>query len=266
MAIRVVFHLADLHIRNFQFHDQYRKLFNQMISEFKKMCDGYSSEEVRIVIAGDLFHQKISISNEQIIFTSWLLTKLSNIGKVIIIPGNHDFLENNHGRVDSITPVVDLLNDDNITYFRESGVFTDENIEWVVYSLYDHNKRPVFDREVGKFYIGLFHGPIIGCKTTTFEIEDGYDKNIFHGCDIVMCGDIHSRQILQHETTKIFMVGSCIQQNFGENIEGHGFAVYNVEDDTYNSFDLKNDSPYLKFKITDIEDIENEKEQLLNLR
>ncbi|WP_230677605.1 metallophosphoesterase, partial [Streptococcus pneumoniae] len=67
-------------------------------------------DDVRIVITGDIAHQKINISNEQLMLTSWLLNKLTEFGKVVIIPGNHDFLENNTERLDSITPVVELLN------------------------------------------------------------------------------------------------------------------------------------------------------------
>ena len=29
-----------------------------------------------------------------------------------------------------------------------------------------------------------------------YEIEDGYNLDIFEGCDVVMCGDIHKRGVL----------------------------------------------------------------------
>jgi DNA repair exonuclease SbcCD nuclease subunit len=267
--IKLIYHIADLHIRNYHFHDQYRKVLNQMIERFKEQSQGYTPEEIRIVIAGDFFHQKISISNEQTMFAAWLLNKLSKIGRVIIIPGNHDFLENNHGRLDSITPVVNLIENPNVTYYRESGVFEDENINWVIYSLYNNNKRPDFTND-GRLHVGVFHGAINGCKTNTAHvIEHGYQVEIFEGCDVVLCGDIHSRQVLFLESngkkTPIIQPGSVIQQNFGETIKYHGFCVYNVEKGTYVFEDLINDSPYLKFKITDIADIENGNEVLCNL-
>jgi len=40
--------------------------------------------------------------------------------------------------------------------------------------------------------------------------------------------------------------------------------VYNVTTEKYKFFTLDNPQPYLNFKITDIEDIENKKEILTN--
>jgi DNA repair exonuclease SbcCD nuclease subunit len=96
-------------------HDLYKAQFDKLIEEVKQhsiqwTADGIRWDEIRIVIAGDIAHQKINISNEQLLLTSWFLNQLSGYGKVVIIPGNHDFLENNHERLDSITPVVELLN------------------------------------------------------------------------------------------------------------------------------------------------------------
>ena len=94
---------------------------------------------------------------------SWFIDKLTDLGHVVIIPGNHDFLVNNTERLDSITPIVELLNKpDKIYYYNESGVYKDDGINWVVYSLYQNNQRPKFEKEVGVYYVGLFHGPIQG--------------------------------------------------------------------------------------------------------
>jgi len=60
------------------------------------------------------------------------------------------------------------------------------------------------------------------------------------------------------------MIGSTIQQNFGESINRHGFGIYNVEDDKYETVDLHNYRPFLKFKITDITDLEHGVEKLTN--
>ena len=73
-----------------------------------------------MVIAGDIAHQKINISNEQLMLTSWFLEQLGEFGKVVIIPGNHDFLENNTQRLDSISPIVELLYDEPIVYYKDS--------------------------------------------------------------------------------------------------------------------------------------------------
>lgn len=271
--IKKVVHITDLHIKTIQQHDNYENYFNNFINEVKISLLAYQYNEIRFVITGDIAHHKINISNEQILLTSNFFSQLTKIGKLIIIPGNHDFLENNVERIDSITPIIELMKNENISYFKDTGVYTDENIKWVVYSLYQHNVKPNFEKETGFTYIGLFHGPINGFSTDVgYVFEDVYDKINFHGCDIVLCGDIHKRAtqylnsydnlINRYKDIPIIYQGSFIQQNFGETIKHHGYGVYDVLKDKYESFDLDNNQPYMVFKIKDINDLGNEK--LLN--
>ena len=264
--IKKIIHIADIHIRTFQLHEHYKRQMNILLEHLRDELSGYyHPDDVRIVIAGDIAHQKINISNEQILLTSWFLNELSNHGKVVIIPGNHDFLENNITRMDSITPIVELINNENISYYKDCGVYDDENIKWVVYSLYQHNQRPNFKKEDD--YVGLFHGPIQGLSTDMgFEFEDAYDKLNFLDLDVLLCGDIHKRQVFDLSgQPKGVMVGSLIQQNFGETIKHHGYGTYDVETNQYKFVDLPNEQPFLHFSISDIKDIENGKEELLNL-
>jgi DNA repair exonuclease SbcCD nuclease subunit len=266
--VKRVIHIADLHIRTIQMHELYKQQFEKLIDELIVETSNFNHDEIRVVIAGDVAHQKINISNEQLMLTSWFFKELvEKIGKVVIIPGNHDFLENNVQRMDSITPVVELLNDKNISYYKDSGVYSDDNINWVVYSLYQHNVKPEFEKENDKFHIGLFHGPIQGMSTDMgFEFEDAYDQLNFVGLDLLLCGDIHKRQTFTlPEGGKAVMIGSLIQQNFGETVNHHGYGIYDVETDHYSFHNLENEKPFLHFTIKDINDIENEKENLVNL-
>ena len=270
--VKKIIHIADLHIRKIQLHDLYREQFEILIDEIRQHNilwhqENIQYEEIRIVIAGDIAHQKINISNEQLLLTSWFLKELSKYGKVVIIPGNHDFLENNTQRMDSITPVVQLLDDPTIVYYKDSGDYMDENIQWVVYSLYQHNARPEFTKDENKLTVGLFHGPIQGMSTDLgYEFEDAYDRLNFVDLDLLLCGDIHKRQQFQLPSGgKAIMVGSLIQQNFGETIKHHGYGIYDVEKDEYEFHDLPNEQPFIHFSINDIKDIENETEEQLNL-
>lgn len=197
--VKKIIHIADIHIRTNQLHDSYKRQFEIFIDEIKKLHFQYGPEEIRIVIAGDIFHNKITISNEQILLASWLFNELSKCANLVIIPGNHDFLEKNQERIDSITPIVELLNNPDISYYKDCGVYQDDGIKWVVYSLYQHNQRPDFKREDNDkdLYVGLFHGPIQGMSTNLgFNFDESYDKLNFNGLDIVMCGDIHCQQLL----------------------------------------------------------------------
>jgi DNA repair exonuclease SbcCD nuclease subunit len=272
--VKKIIHIADLHIRTIQMHDLYKAQFDKLIKElsnkvFEWAEEGVEWNEIRIVIAGDIAHQKINISNEQLLLTSWFIKELTEYGKVIIIPGNHDFLENNVQRMDSITPVVELLGNPHITYLKDSGdyVDVDGNIQWVVYSLYQHNARPEFIKQEGLLTVGLFHGPIQGLSTDLgFEFEDAYDKLNFVGLDLLLCGDIHKRQtFILPGGGKGVMVGSLIQQNFGETVKHHGYGMYDVKTNTYTFHDLPYEQPFLHFTINDIKDIENEIEKNVNL-
>jgi DNA repair exonuclease SbcCD nuclease subunit len=258
--IKQIVHISDLHIRTFQLHDMYRRQFQILIEMLETKLSDYAHDEIRVVITGDIAHQKINISNEQMMLTSWFIGELSKkIGKVVIIPGNHDFLENNISRLDSISPIVQLLNSEDITYHRDYGVYEDENINWVVYSLYQHNQKPDFIREDGKLYVGLFHGPIQGLSTDLgYEFEHAYSPLNFVGLDLLLCGDIHKRQMFTLPNGgKAIMIGSLIQQNFGENVNHHGYGIYDVEKDEYLTYDIENQEPFLHFLISDISDIEN---------
>lgn len=205
--IKRICHLADIHIRTFRMHDEYKDVFKTLISDLTTLLAGYSREEIRIVIAGDLVHQKIVISNEQLMLGTWFLRELEKIGPVVMIAGNHDLLENNKDRMDSISPMVQFLPDQEINYFKESKCYLDGNIVWCVYSIFEENARPNIEAARAQFgddktYIGLFHAPIINAKTDIgYEIDHGAELDIFEGCDIVMLGDIHKRQIFNHKQT-----------------------------------------------------------------
>ena len=269
--VKKIVHLADIHIRTLRLHDEYKDVFKSLMKDVKELISGYEREEVRIVIAGDLVHQKIVISNEQLILGTWFLRKLEEIAPVILIAGNHDLLENNVNRMDSISPMVQFLGDKEINYFKESKCYLDDNIVWCPYSIFEENARPDIESARAEFgddktYIGLFHAPLINAKTDIgYEIDHGAELDIFEGCDMVMLGDIHKRQTFNHKGIIIAYPSSLVQQNFGENISKHGFLFWDVETRTFTEHDVENKSPYYQFKITSLEDIENGTEKITNL-
>ena len=252
-------HFSDLHIRLFKDHDLYRDIVTDMLSKFSEI------KPDRIVFTGDLVHSKNQMTPELIEMVSWVLTECSKIAKTILIIGNHDFLENNMSRLDALTPIIDSLNNENIVYYKDRGEYTDENIDWVVYSLMDHNIPPDISKS-DRVKIGLFHGPVQGLTTDIgYKFESGFETDKFAGCDLVLCGDIHKRQVFNIPGgKKAYMIGSTIQQNYGETINKHGFGIYDVVNDKYEFVDLHNPRPFLSFKLSSYEDIENGKEYLAN--
>jgi DNA repair exonuclease SbcCD nuclease subunit len=256
--IKTICHFSDLHLRLIKDHDLYKSILIDMFNQFKDI------KPDRIVFSGDLVHSKNQVSPELIEMVRWTLDECSKIAKTIIIVGNHDMLENNLSRLDTLTPIIESMNNDNIVYYKDRGVYVDENIDWVVYSLFEHNIPPTIEKS-NNIKIGLFHGPIIGLYTDIgYKFETGYEVSKFEGCDIVLCGDIHKRQIIYLDKTPIIQVGSTIQQNYGESIKKHGFGIYDVVKDEYSFVDLDNPKPFLKFAINSFEDIIDGKEKLLN--
>lgn len=258
--IKKLVHFSDLHVRLFKDHELYRGILTDMFNQFKEIAPD------RIVFTGDLVHSKNQMTPELIEFVAWVLTECSKIAKTVLIIGNHDFLENNMSRLDALTPIIDSLQDENIVYLKNRGVYQDENIDWVVYSLMDHNIPPDIEKS-DRLKIGLFHGPVQGLTTDIgYKFETGFESDKFDGCDLVLCGDIHKRQIFNIPGgKKAYMIGSTIQQNFGETINKHGFGVYDVTTDEYSVVDLKNSKPFLSFKLKSFDDIINGTEKLANV-
>jgi DNA repair exonuclease SbcCD nuclease subunit len=258
--IKKLIHFSDLHIKLYKDQERYRKILESCFKEWKKV------KPDRIVFTGDLVHSKNQMTPELLDIVTWLLKECTKICKTLILIGNHDFLENNLERLDTLSPIIKTLSDDNIIYLKDGGLVEDENVVWVVYSLMNHNKKPHINKIKNKTYIGLFHGTIQGLVTDMgFAFEDGYNINEFAGCDIVLAGDIHKRQVVDiPNNKKAYMVGSLIQQNFGEGIRNHGYGIYDIIKDNYIFKDVDNYSPYLNFKINDISDIEHGKERLTN--
>ncbi len=261
--ITKIAHIADIHFRNIQRHNEFRAICENFIDQMKKI------KPERIVIAGDLVHSRNQISPELVNELSWFLLECSKVtGKVIIIPGNHDIVEQNKERMDAITPIHNALDVDNIVYYKKSGLYQDENVVWTVFSIFD-NHMPPDNLEMRPYegtYVGLYHGTIVGATNEMgFKFTHGAELTKFNTCDVVLCGDIHKRQVFRVGNTPVIMVGSFIQQNFGETVGEHGFNVVSLGSEiSYEFHDIENPVKYLTFKITDISDIEEQNELLVN--
>jgi DNA repair exonuclease SbcCD nuclease subunit len=269
MLIKKIVHLADIHIRTYRHHDEYEEVFENLYTKCKELTKDYDYDEVRIVIVGDVLHQKITISNESLLVTSKFFNKLSEIAPLVVVAGNHDLLENNIERMDSITPVIELLNSDKINYYKGKECYLDNNIVWCNYSIFEHNERPDIESaraEYGddKTYVGLFHAPIIGAKTDLgYTFDTGTRVDFFSGCDFVLLGDIHKRQDLEFDIPVTYS-GSLIQQDFGESVSNHGFLLWDVESRTYEGFEVENPYKYYLFEVNSIDDVDNNEEILKN--
>lgn len=272
--IKLVIHTADIHIRNFQRLDEYNEQLMKFIEKCKELAEPYEKDEVRIAIVGDILQSKNDISPELISFTSAFLRELEQIAKVIFIAGNHDLIVSNKTRKDAITGIFETAQFEN-TFFLDyeldfqSGYVIDDNITWCVYSIYNGYLKPDIQKAKEETpnnkFVGLYHGMIVGSTLNNGSVVDsGIDGDVFSGCDCVMAGDIHKRQILKRGDVPIVYCGSLIQQTFGETITQHGFSVWNMETMEHNFVDLETEYGLYDFEISSFDDIDNDKEILKN--
>lgn len=276
--VKCVIQVADIHVRNMMRHEEYVEQFENFIESCRDVIKKgkYEKDEVRILICGDLVHQKNTISNELITLISVFIRKLEDVAKVLVYTGNHDLVVNNLGRMDTLTAVFDTAGFDNAVLLDqltdyESGTMVDDNIIWALYSIHDDYRRP--DIESAKeeapdnIVVGLFHGPVVGSQVNNGTVmESGIDGDVFEGCDVVMAGDIHKRQILKKKGVQIVYPGSLIQQNFGETVTQHGYAVWDLTKKILKPKFIDLDTTYglYDFSIESVEDVDNDNEKLIN--
>lgn len=268
--VKLIFHLADIHIRTYVLHKEFQEVFDDLYLKLKELMVGYQYDEVRIALVGDLVHSKNNISNEQLTICSEFLKKLADIAPLVVVAGNHDLNLNNKDRMDSITPMIKLLNHSNINYYTESKCYLDTNIIWANYSIFEDNAKPEIEafkiENKGEYTtIGLFHGPILNAKTDIgYEFEHATSLEHFEGCDIVMLGDIHKEQSFNYKGTPICFCGSLLQNNFGETVGNHGFLSWDIETRKFTKHNIETNFGFYNFKVKSVEDIENNKEILTN--
>ena len=233
MTVKIA-HIADVHWRGLSRHEEYRKTFEIFFEQCRELQPDY------IYIGGDIVHSKTqNISPELISNLSWWFSEMAKICHVVVILGNHDGLMLNSDRMDTVSPIIEALNNPNISFYKDSGTFQFKNhpgFNWCVLSCFDtpnwKNARP----KKGDVNVALYHGAIWGSHTDMEFMLEGDDSiDIFDGYDFAMLGDIHKRQALDKEK-RIWYSGSTIPQNFGET-QQKGFLFWQIEDK--NNFDVK---------------------------
>jgi DNA repair exonuclease SbcCD ATPase subunit len=231
--IKTIAHLADIHIRKLWRFIEYREVFSRLYEKLKQLKPDL------IFVGGDIVHGKLDTSPEETRLVADFFLRLSDISELIVIPGNHDVNLNNKSREDTLSPIIDLVKqiNSNVHYWKQSGQYTIQNVDFGVMSIFDRDKNgnqivhnlPNPGDLDNEHTIAVFHGGV-----GTFEVDTGLqmtDKNVstktFKGYNIVMLGDIHKRQFLNVDKT-IGYPGSLIQQNFAEDTS-KGFLLWDLD-------------------------------------
>jgi DNA repair exonuclease SbcCD ATPase subunit/DNA repair exonuclease SbcCD nuclease subunit len=217
-------HVADTHIKNLKYHDEYREIFNKMYEIMREQ------KVDAIVHCGDIAHTKTQISPEFVDMTGEFFKNLASIAPTYIILGNHDGNLRNDSRQDAITPIVSALNLPNLFLLKDSGEMAiSDDVTLNVMSVFDQENwvKPV---NPDKINIALLHGSVSGVQTdTNYVMEHGeFTVDIFEGHDYAFLGDIHkTNQILDLEG-RVRYPGSTVQQNFGET-DDKGFLIWDIQ-------------------------------------
>ena len=269
---------ADIHIKNVEDIDVLGESLDLFVEDVKKISEEESKKgnEVRVVIAGDIFDQKITVTNEAQMLAYKFFRSLDQVCKTYVIAGNHDYIVNNTDRLDSLTPIFQMSKFKQILYLDaelgyDSGIYVDDNVVFHLYSSFS-GFTPTFAESVriqypDKVHVGIIHGDVQGATTyTNFVADKGVDPNTFKGLDFVVAGHIHKRQVIKKNGVPIIYCSSITQKNFGEGITGHGYVVWDLNNDnSYEFVDLPIVKGYYGFEITSEKDFENDKEILTNL-
>jgi DNA repair exonuclease SbcCD ATPase subunit/DNA repair exonuclease SbcCD nuclease subunit len=246
MTYKYIIHLADIHIRTgtetYSRYNEYLIVFENLKKSL--LYNKINNDNSIILVAGDIFHNKNKVENFGLNLFKQLITILTNIAKTVIIPGNHDFLQqypNDPSLLDSIL----LTNIQNLYYLNTTTTITFDNIGISTISVKDTlipgegsgiikdlpDFPTNFDKKI-KTKVALFHGSF--CKTyfnhnQEVDSNNSYPLEMLKDFDIACLGDIHLHQSNIYKNCSYAYSGSLIQQNFGEDIIDHGYLIWNIK-------------------------------------
>ena len=236
-----IFHVSDIHIRTLKRHTEYREVFKNMFT----YINSQSTENSIAVVTGDIVHSKLDMSPELV----QMLVDFFNGFAIptIVILGNHDMNLNNMHRIDAVSPILDVINNTNIIFIKDNGLFEFGGITWnhmaVDKTPDEYVRAKDFD---APYKIALHHGAVNTAKTDIgYQISNEHVTiEMFTGHDITLLGDIHKPAQFLDAAQTIAYPGSLIQQNHGEALD-HGILVWDVENRRADFAEIQNDYGYV---------------------
>lgn len=276
--IKCLIHTADWHLDPLKGHDRFQYEMDNFIASVENHIAEAKilPQEVRVCIVGDLFDNKEKeASNESVLLMARTLKRISDRFPTIVSIGNHDYDKNNLDRMDCLTPIMNIFSmfdHQQIRFCKKSECFVDENIVFCNYSVYEGNTRPPIEKfrksHPDKIFAGLFHDMLIGSKNFVGDDVSTYSSHaqkteIFDGCDFVMMGDIHKHQRIPFNVPLIYS-GSLYQLGYGESVGGHGYVIWDLEENSFEFVELNSDYGLYNIEITNFDDIDNGTYKILN--
>jgi DNA repair exonuclease SbcCD ATPase subunit/DNA repair exonuclease SbcCD nuclease subunit len=235
--VKNIIHIADIHIRLLNRHNEYKEVFNELYKEIS-----LTNKNTIVFIGGDIVHNKIDITNEMLDLVFEFLNNIVNLRPVVLIKGNHDLNVNNQTRKSILDVVVPMINNPQLNYIDDSeNVYYHNNLDFILYPFINNNLPNINELNENNIKIGMFHGCVNGSKTDSgMTLESDTNIKRFKDVDILLLGDIHKFQILSNQNPIALYPGSLIQQDFGESLYKHGYVIWDLESLSFKHFEINN--------------------------
>ncbi len=282
--IQYLIHLSDIHIRTGNKIQsrfiEYKEVFDNLIKNLKEL-NCIKEKTALIILCGDIFHNKNKVESHGIYLFNFFINSLSDLAPLIIIQGNHDFLQSEKEHVDLLSAFLHNPNK-NIYYLEKTGLYTVGNIGFGLISIKDilmsgstsgqveilpqFPNPSLFPSNIN-LKIALFHGTLINSKLDNYSIStQGVSFDWFNNYNYILLGDIHLQSIYQQkkivESCDFINInnlqtfaysGSLIQQNFGENPIDHGYLLWDLNKFQIHSHKIYNPYRFLKLEFKNLE-------------
>lgn len=224
----VAISFADLHLHKFK--DQatspaYRERLVWSMKALKRICDRAEELNVPVLFNGDLFHDPAELESEVSSLAQMFFSRHKGI--FFAISGNHDLSQKNTlvntspTHLNSFTQYANFIKLDNTSVQTKSLYLTGipyYNAEEDLIKRIKEEKENIKALPRKGLKILMLHNDMPGAVNPMGESVKGckipkdLDK-FFKPWDLVLCGHIHKPQKL---SGKVYMLGSPIQQNFGD--------------------------------------------------
>lgn len=229
--------IADIHLgslRNDMGEHMSLERAEQAFDEFLQEVDRYKPHLV--IIAGDTYMHKTVTEAEERCWADFISTLLHRV-KVLLQPGNHDFLERQLTTLDSLQKLCDKKLVKNLimtSYDSQLVTFCAED---------DHDHKftilncpcmtPLAVNEVMQANVVIYHGNVRGAiMDNGYVIPEGEDHRMtlpFKMADLFILGDIHKRQWV---APNAYYTGSMYQTKFSEDPDkGYVRGVFRINDE-----------------------------------
>lgn len=244
----LIAHLGDIHIYSHYTDDDFVKMYDVVFERtYAKLRE---LKPAVIVIAGDVFHNKLYASTEEIICAIKFINTLADIAHVVMIPGNHDMEVKYPDDNSLLTAILPCLRQ-NVQYLHHNGYYKDNlyDIIWhVVFNNTATSCEQLAEATKSCIRIGLFHNEIAGAVMPSGYIckANYIYKSNFVDDKFVMGGHIHKQQAI---ADNMWYCGSLIQQNLGESEDEHGFLLWDTDSAAVTRVIIRNEYAGVTIKI-----------------